>query len=396
MTEREAATILLVEDERIIALNQKEILENYGYTVLVASNAEEAIEIGSDRWDVDLILMDVDLGYGMDGPEVTRRILERRNLPVVFLSAHAEREYVDLVREITNYGYVLKNSGEFVLIQAIRMAFELFRTKQALRESERRFQVSVEHGQITFAHTDEELRYTWVSNPHSFFRVDDLIGMRDTEITDNAGTRTLLQVKQSVLRTGIPVRRDISFPVPDGQHTYDVLVEPLRNEHGETVGVTSCAVDVTDRTALEHQYRLLADHSSDVVAVYDGNLSPTYISPSAEFVLGYPPEKFLGRDAFEIVLPKDRDMLLREIESDIFGRKSHGVYEYRIVAGWGEDRWVETKSAYVYDHRGKLESAVTNIRDITERKRIEERLGTRYTTGKPAAKPKRKKPQAPS
>ncbi|NBC28809.1 MAG: PAS domain S-box protein, partial [Spirochaetes bacterium] len=44
----------------------------------------------------------------------------------VFLTSHAEREYVQRVQEITNYGYVLKSSGEFVLVESIRMAFSLF------------------------------------------------------------------------------------------------------------------------------------------------------------------------------------------------------------------------------------------------------------------------------
>lgn len=386
MAEGDSGTILLVEDEAIIALNEKRILENYGYTVLLAHSAEQAIEMGTGRWDLDLVLMDVDLGYGMDGPEVTRRILEHRFLPVVFLSAHGEREYVDLVREITNYGYVLKDSGEFVLVQSIRIALELFRTRQALRESERRFEVSVEHGQITFAHTDRELRYTWISNT-PMFNPEKLIGMQDTEISDNPGTRRFMELKRSVLRTGERARRDLSFPVGDGERTYDILVEPLRDPAGEIIGVTTCGVDVTDRASLERQYRLLADHSSDVVAVYDGNLLPTYVSPSAEFVLGYPAKTFLGGDAFAVVSAQDRERLLEEVESDILSRRSHGVYEYRITAGWGSVIWVETKSAYVYDRRGKLESAVTNIRDITERKRMEEQLEARLSSKDPKKRP---------
>jgi DNA-binding NarL/FixJ family response regulator len=75
---------------------------------------------------IKLILMDIDLGRGMDGPEAARRILALRRLPIVFCTSHSEKEYVDRVKEITRYGYIIKNSGDFVLRSSIEMAFELF------------------------------------------------------------------------------------------------------------------------------------------------------------------------------------------------------------------------------------------------------------------------------
>ena len=60
-------------------------------------------------------------------------------MPIVFLTSHAERETVERVRGITRYGYVVKDSGDFVLQSSIEMAFELFgahrRTEATLEES---------------------------------------------------------------------------------------------------------------------------------------------------------------------------------------------------------------------------------------------------------------------
>jgi DNA-binding NarL/FixJ family response regulator len=72
---------------------------------------------------IDLVLMDIDLGRGIDGPEAARRILDLRELPIVFLTSHSERQWVERVIEITTYGYVLKSTGEFVLVQSIEIAF---------------------------------------------------------------------------------------------------------------------------------------------------------------------------------------------------------------------------------------------------------------------------------
>ncbi len=131
-------TILLVEDEAVISMAETKALQSFGYEVVAASNGEEAVEIAAKNRQIRLILMDIDLGSGIDGPAATRRILEKRNIPIVFLSSHSEEEYVERVREITRYGYVIKNSGNFVLRSSIEMAFELFAATTQAREGEER------------------------------------------------------------------------------------------------------------------------------------------------------------------------------------------------------------------------------------------------------------------
>lgn len=126
-------TILLVEDEALIAMNEASILTKHGYAVLTAYNAEQAVQT-VDQNTVDLILMDIDLGEGKeDGTKAAERILKKHELPIVFLTSHGEREYVEKVKKITGYGYVLKNTGEFVLTESINMAFHLFEANQEIK-----------------------------------------------------------------------------------------------------------------------------------------------------------------------------------------------------------------------------------------------------------------------
>lgn len=136
----ERETILLVEDEAILSMVGAANLKRYGFAVETAFNGEEAIRKVKEK-PVDLILMDIDLGRGkMDGTEAAQRILETHRLPIIFLTSHAEREMVERVKGITRYGYVLKNSGEFVLMESIQMAFELFQAHQSVEKTEERFQ----------------------------------------------------------------------------------------------------------------------------------------------------------------------------------------------------------------------------------------------------------------
>ena len=144
-------TILLVEDEIIIAMAEKMILEKFGYVVFTAHSGEEAVSAFEKNPGIDLILMDINLGKGMDGTEAAAVILSRRDLPIVFLSSHVEQEIVEKTERITSYGYVVKSSSETVLRASIKMAFKLFEANRkekekelALRKSEALYQALVE------------------------------------------------------------------------------------------------------------------------------------------------------------------------------------------------------------------------------------------------------------
>jgi PAS domain S-box-containing protein len=138
-------TLLLVEDEAIIAHIEKRQLEGYGYAVRLASTGEQAVQAVKTCPEIDLVLMDIDLGRGMDGTEAAELILQDHELPIVFLSSHSEREVVEKTEKITSYGYVVKNSSITVLDASIKMAFKLFQarmnekqSKEVLRQSEER------------------------------------------------------------------------------------------------------------------------------------------------------------------------------------------------------------------------------------------------------------------
>jgi CheY-like chemotaxis protein len=127
-------TILLVEDDAIVALDQERRITSFGYRVIKTYSGERAVETIRDNPQIDLVLMDIDLGGGIDGTDAARLILEIRKLPIVFLTSHSERAMVEKVKGITRYGYVLKTSGEFVLAESIEMALNLFDSHRRLEK----------------------------------------------------------------------------------------------------------------------------------------------------------------------------------------------------------------------------------------------------------------------
>jgi CheY-like chemotaxis protein len=129
--------ILLVEDEPLIAYSEKKQLEGRDYVVFHVATGEQAVDaVVEGIHPVDLVLMDIKLGHGIDGIEAARRITAHTDIPVVFLSSHTEPEIVEQTEKVTSYGYVLKNSGIVVLNASIKMALKLFEARMERKKAE--------------------------------------------------------------------------------------------------------------------------------------------------------------------------------------------------------------------------------------------------------------------
>jgi len=129
--------ILLVEDEILIAMLEKQQLESIGYAVHHVFDGEHAIQSALHQdMNYDIILMDIDLGSGIDGTQAAEEILKDKDIPVVFLSSHIEPAIVNKTEKITSYGYVVKNSGIIVLDASIKMALKLFYANRQTKEKE--------------------------------------------------------------------------------------------------------------------------------------------------------------------------------------------------------------------------------------------------------------------
>jgi two-component sensor histidine kinase/DNA-binding response OmpR family regulator len=120
--------ILIVDDDSDFANVSQMVLNEYGYDVYWSKNGEEAIDF-IDNQNINLILMDIDLGNELDGIETSKIILNKHDVPIIFLSYHSELAYFKKIENILNYGYVVKSSPLIILLNSIRVALELFETK---------------------------------------------------------------------------------------------------------------------------------------------------------------------------------------------------------------------------------------------------------------------------
>jgi len=129
--------ILIVEDERIIALDLKKRLERFGFpSPEITSSGEEALAVAGTL-QPDIILMDIMLGGGIDGIEAATQIKNSLNIPVIFLTAYSNENTLERAKAAEPYGYILKPFKERELYTTIEMALYKFEINRQLKQQER-------------------------------------------------------------------------------------------------------------------------------------------------------------------------------------------------------------------------------------------------------------------
>jgi AmiR/NasT family two-component response regulator len=125
--------ILIAEDETIIRLDLRELLENAGFEVCAeARDGIEAVELATST-EAELAILDVKMPR-LDGIDAARRILEERPIPIVMLTAYGQDELVSRAVEAGVFGYLVKPFREADLLPAIRTARARHDELAALRE----------------------------------------------------------------------------------------------------------------------------------------------------------------------------------------------------------------------------------------------------------------------
>jgi AmiR/NasT family two-component response regulator len=125
--------ILIAEDETIIRLDLRKLLEDAGHDVCAeARDGAEAVELAEEH-DPDLAILDVKMPR-LDGIEAARRILEERPIPIVMLTAYGQDELVARAVEAGVFGYLVKPFRETDLLPAIKTARARHEELTALRE----------------------------------------------------------------------------------------------------------------------------------------------------------------------------------------------------------------------------------------------------------------------
>jgi two-component system, NarL family, sensor histidine kinase ComP len=122
------------------------------------------------------------------------------------------------------------------------------------------------------------------------------------------------------------------------------------------------------------EFETITKHTLDILVIVDQNQIVKFVTPSFEALLGYNPEEFVGKNAFDPLFPEDRDRLMASHRKAV-KTKQPRVDEYRVLHKNGELKYLESRVMPVQDHPDQL--VVVSIRDITLRKQMEKELDNR-------------------
>jgi PAS domain S-box-containing protein len=381
MREEIQKTILLVEDEVIIAMSEKISLEKYGYKVVVVNAGEDAIRTVDDNSNVDLILMDIDLGGGIDGTEVARIILSNHDLPIVFLSSHTEPDIVRKTELITSYGYVVKNSGITVLDASIKMAFRLFNAKTEILTSEEKFSkaFNISPSSITIASMNDS-KFVEVNDVFletTGYLRDEVIGHTALELDIWVDIQDRNRFIQELQTNGF---------IDDTEFRYRMKNKEIRDfvVSSEIIEVegTRCSLnyilDITERKSVE---RKLLESEANFRAIFE-KTSTGYIVLSVEGILlkinkamadmiGYTVDEMLSSDFRIITHPDDIRKSEENIRTLLSGEQETVQFEKRYLHKNGQIVWAYINTTLVRNHQNVPQYFITSVTNITDRKEVE-------------------------
>ena len=124
--------VLIAEDESIIRMDLREMLEEEGYDVVEATDGDEAIRLAREA-KPDLVILDIKMP-GVDGLTAARAISDERIAPTLILTAYSQRELIEQASEAGAMGYLVKPFQKKDLLPAIEIAKGRYQQLLALAE----------------------------------------------------------------------------------------------------------------------------------------------------------------------------------------------------------------------------------------------------------------------
>ncbi len=145
--------------------------------------------------------------------------------------------------------------------------------------------------------------------------------------------------------------------------------------------VLPVAADLQNRSGLlramrlsEERYRLLAEHSTDILLHLEVDGRIRFVSPSIWQIGGHDPKALVGRNSNILIAPEHRDRVRIAFAETIASAGETQTYEYLAITADGNKRWFETHGRAILDDDGKIDGVLSVVRDITARKAVERRL----------------------
>jgi PAS domain S-box-containing protein len=298
------------------------------------------------------------------------------------------RQAQDQVAAIQGQAIAKIEELEVSYTQILKEIEERQQAEDKLRESEARFAAFMRHLPGTAAMRDIHGRYLFANETwEKVFRRKwvDWWGKTLEDVWPADFARSFQELDQQVIDGGQPLE-SIETLEQDGQRLFWLINRfPILNQDGQAVMVGAIGIDITARRQAEEalresekRYRLLAENVSDVIWTASLDYGLSYVSPSAQLLIGYSPEELLRMRMDEILTRASLD-LARETfaEGMALERRKPGdpsrtwMLELEMVCKDGSTVWTEVKTSFFRDAEGRPVGILGVSRDISQRKLAE-------------------------
>lgn len=386
-----SSTILVVDDDLVINLLLKRVLQKDGYTVIQVMNGAEAIPQFVEHRP-QLVLLDAMMPV-MDGFAVCaaiRALPQGVHTPILMITGLQDSDSVNHAFEVGATDFVAKPIQMPVLRHRVRRIIQAYRAEESLRDSEYRLNLALEGAALGM--WDWNIKTGVIATNH---RWATMLGYAPGELG------LTLQKWQAMIHPADidRVKTTVGRLLCGGLEQYEAEFRMLakdgewrwisargrvaeRDERGEPTRAAGTHLDITERKRAEQalrdseeRFRLVVasipDHIYLVEMFDDGTYLNLYNSPNVEKLTGYPPETFEADWTFwpnHVIHPDDRPFTQKKF-FDLPNNLDYDA-EYRLVRRDGNIIWVSDKARVYAATNSSLIYGV--VSDITERKRAEE------------------------
>lgn len=378
------AQILLVEDDRAAAALVEICLREYGYGLAgQTAVGEDAVRLAVETAP-DLVLMDISLAGEMDGVAAAAQISEQTDVPVVYITAHADDETLQRAKGVGPFGFLLKPFRPRELHNAIEVALYKHQMERMLRESEKRFRDIVENSQEWIWEVDDEGRFQY-SNPavtHILgYRPENLAGTLLNELFHPDQRQELDDLARQILAGGKAFREVRCHCRHRDGHSVWLLVGgvPVFDEHGELTGYRGESRDLTEQHLAEEALRFTQfsmDHAVDAMGVIAPDAKFVYVNEAMTRNLGYTRAELLTMTVHDI------DVLFSAAAWPAHWQdvKEKGLFALESYHRAKDGRTFPVEVTVNYLQFEGKEYNCAFARDVSERKEAEQRYRTLFET----------------
>lgn len=364
-------SILVVEDERIVALSLKHELEQHGFNVVgLAASEDEAVSLFAQHLP-NLVLMDINLEAGGSGIEAAKKLNEIKRVPIIYVTAYANDDIVKKANAANPIGYIVKPYNIREIKAVIETALQRFSYETDIKHSEAKLKIALEAAELSvWEFNPSESHFVFSSNEAFKGYFDNSATMEIQKFLDLVDPRDREKVERIIYgknKVNDVIR--VSLPHKPGEYWFEVYSSDIQVE-GDKIRIGAMK-DVTSLEAYLKELKLsnsIYQQLADGIIVFDEEFKLTRANPAFCKLIGYEPNQLVGKTYFELVdygrgtdtpvndlklLEGHRELTFKTASKDIF---------YALVNG------------KLVTHKSDRNELVMIVTDITELKLAEKKL----------------------